>query len=85
MTVSLDGAKITSPNLIDPLSGGFVLKSKKLWTKPTIRQWHSADEVREHFKTKGTSAERAALDSTLALSERLRTKADYPAPIKRRA
>lgn len=59
---------------------------KKVWTKPTIRQWDSAEEVREHFKNKGTSAERAALDLKLAQMERLQAGAlKRPAPLKRRA
>lgn len=58
---------------------------KKVWTKPTIQQWESAGEVREHFENKGSPAERAALEKALASVERLHPEAERVAPLKRRA
>jgi hypothetical protein len=52
-------------------SGGFVRHSEKTpWTKPELRRFDTADELAEHYNSRGTPEQRARLKILLELMRR---------------
>ncbi len=54
------------------------MPSKKTWSKPEITVFHSEEDVREHFRERGTKAEVEALEQMLEenrLIKRVRRRA----------
>ena len=52
-------------------------KNNKPWTRPQITSFTDAEEVREHYKVRGSPEERARLEALLqfAVERRMRTEA----------
>jgi hypothetical protein len=56
---------------------------KKQWTAPEIRPFNDADEVWEHYKSRGSTGERTRLRVLLDLVRRRKSEADDERPRRR--